>query len=161
MTARWYGEDIAFRSALEAAARRRYGRHLTVRLTEPPPARAGHPAGVGDLVYQLDNIEVRGRHETTPVEVRFYAELPPPYRNIIDASDYPHVFADRRKPSPHRLSDLSLCLYYPADPPELRWRSEMGLLALLDAAAEHLCFEDYWRRNKDWLGREAPHGIHA
>lgn len=163
MVARWYGEDLAFRTAVEADARRRYGRHLCVRQGPDYFVEGRHGISVlpGDLIYFVDGIPVRGRSMNVPVEVRFRPVLPPSYGRLIRANDYPGVYAEQEMASPHRLPDRALCLYYPGDPPELRWESRMGLLSLLDAAAEHLCFEGYWRRHGTWLGAEAPHGFAA
>jgi hypothetical protein len=120
-----------------------------------------HQPVVGPLIYSVDGVDVRGRVMAVPVQVRFYPALPPTFARVLAPEDYPTVFADRGRPSPHRLHDDALCLYYPWDPPELRWSASMGLLRLLEAAAEHLYFEQYWRDNRVWLGREAPHGVVA
>jgi hypothetical protein len=163
VAARWYGEDIAFRTAVEAGARRRYGRHLCVRQGADHIVDGRHGTIVvpGELIYAADGIPVRGRAINVPIEVHFRPLLPTAYGRLIRAEDYPSVYAEREMTSPHRLHDRALCLYHPGDPLELRWESRMGLLSLLDAAAEHLYFESYWRRHGDWLGDEAPHGFAA
>lgn len=60
--------------------------------------------------------------------------------------------------SEHRVGKHELCLYYPFDPPERRWRPENGLLALLTLARRHLYCEFLWRRDGYWPIEEAPHG---
>jgi hypothetical protein len=158
MTASWYGEDISFRIAIEAQARRRYGRHLSVELTGAHTYSVAGPAAQA-LVYRLDGLDVRGRDVQVPVEVRFRRRLPTQYRPLIAAEDYPLVLADRELESPHRVELNGLCLYAPWDPPELRWAASMGLLSLLDATADHLFREGYWREHAVWLGPQAPHGM--
>jgi hypothetical protein len=158
VTARWYGEEAAFRVALEAGARRRYGRHLTIEYL--PDVAWNLKFTPGPLVYIVDGIDVRGRVEAVPVEVQFHAKLPERIGRLIPAEDYPAVFADRGKPLKHRLGNGALCLYYPGDPPNMRWTASMGLLSLLEATAEHIYFEDYARAHGgQWLGVEAPHGV--
>jgi hypothetical protein len=146
---------------VEGAARRRYGRHLTVSLlpgmfaSEPP---IGHEPILGPLIYRLDALDVRGEVLPVPVEIHFRPTLPSWVRDIRP-EDYPSVYAERDAQSPHRLLDRGLCLYHPSDPPALRWTASMGLDVLLDMAAEHLYMERYWRANKHkWIGAEAPHG---
>jgi hypothetical protein len=82
----------------------------------------------------------------------------------LPARDMPEVRADPGVDSKHRNADDSLCLYFPEDPPERRWRSELGLAVLLDLVADHLFAELYWQlsggyRNGRWVLNEAPHGL--
>jgi len=60
--------------------------------------------------------------------------------------------------SEHRIDADELCLYYPWDPSERRWRPENGLLALLTLARRHLYCEFIWRRDQAWPVDEARHG---
>jgi hypothetical protein len=60
--------------------------------------------------------------------------------------------------SQHRIDAQELCLYYPWDPPERRWRPENGLFALLTLARRHLYCEFICRRERVWPVEEAPHG---
>lgn len=61
----------------------------------------------------------------------FFAD--PPYDTYGQhAEDYPRVWADRGRASPHRMPGDSLCLYSPFDPSARRWRAELGLLCLLN-----------------------------
>jgi hypothetical protein len=70
----------------------------------------------------------------------------------------PWIYADGPTDSPHRYGTHRLCVWDPADPPERRWVPEDGLLVLFAMISEHLFKEGYWRRNRKWLGDEAPHG---
>lgn len=147
----WYGNAPWWRVALEARARRVYGESLTV--TEWP----------GQLEYRVA-LDVRGPAELVEVRVLFYAD--PPYQTWgLDPSDYPRVFAERYRPSKHRMpDDDALCLYYPRDPEWRRWTADKGLLDLLDLIVDHLCCEDLWRATGGfeggvWPGDEAEHGF--
>ena len=60
--------------------------------------------------------------------------------------------------SPHRYLDGSLCMWFPADPPAMRWQFDNGLLRLLEITVNHLFREAWWRETAEWLGPEAPHG---
>lgn len=159
MTARWYGEEPAFRESLEGPARTRFGRHLTVDLHPDHFGAATPAARYGPLVFRIDNLAVRGRDQPTKVEIWFRAEVPIARAAGIPADEFPSVY-DQFDSGPHRHGDGGLCLYYPYDPVHLRWTPAQGLTALYDMASEHLYFEDYYRRNnRVWLGREAPHGL--
>jgi len=148
----WYGFQAEWWVPLERDARRRYGAALQRRLAAT------------SITYRLDGLHVPGRAGEVPVEVRFYAV--PPYDCYgLDAEDYPRVWADRDLPSPHRMPDRSLCLYYPLDPPERRWVARRdGLAVLFDLIADHLFCELHWRatgavRHGEWVGDEAAHGF--
>jgi len=147
----WYGSSAAWQVNLLAAARRRYGDGVQLEL------------GMGELTCRHVGLEVRGRRMLIPVAIRFYAQ--PRYHCFgLPPQDYPLVFADPDAASPHRFLNDALCLYYPKDPPDLRWTSDRGLASLLDLIEAHLFFEEYWRRTGGlhrglWLGDEAPHGI--
>jgi hypothetical protein len=69
----------------------------------------------------------------------------------------PDVYTHLRVESPHRYSDGSLCMWYPADPPESRWTRRDGAAALLGHIVAHLTREEWWRRTGEWPGPEAPH----
>ncbi len=60
--------------------------------------------------------------------------------------------------SEHRYFGPWLCLYYPGDPPERRWKLEDGLLRLFDIARRHVFGEHVWRQTGKWPIAEAPHG---
>jgi hypothetical protein len=55
----------------------------------------------------------------------------------------------------------SLCLWYPKDPPHLRWSWHHGLDAYLRIVQRHLWKEEYFRRTGLWVGEDAPHGERA
>lgn len=69
----------------------------------------------------------------------------------------PRVYADGPSRSPHRYTDRSLCMWYPYDPPEQRWRLRDGPEVLLGLVVAHLLREEWWRRTGEWPGEEAPH----
>lgn len=147
----WYGADPVWALPFERDAKRKYGTLIRRDLFERT------------LLYRHAGLEIPGRSEPVPVAVRF--EKTPCYETFgLRPEDYPRVFADHGFPSPHRMPDGSLCLYYPLDPVERRWIAADGLLALLNIAADHIFYETYWRRTGGkgrgrWLGDEAPHGI--
>jgi hypothetical protein len=51
-----------------------------------------------------------------------------------------------------------LCLWYPDDPPALRWQWSDGLAAFITIAHRHLQAEEYWRRTGNWPAEDVPHG---
>lgn len=63
-----------------------------------------------------------------------------------------------RDASEHRNDDLALCLYFPRDPPERRWKPFDGLLRLFDLGRRHLLGEYILRNTGRWPIEEAPHG---
>lgn len=147
---RWYGEDPVWRLPMEAVTRRRFGTQLRTVPTQ------------NTLEYSLPALPVSGRD---PVAVTITFDRQPGYRHFqLPPQDFPTVHADPGALSKHRNPDGSLCLFYPFDPPDQRWTSEMGLNVLLDLVAEHLFAELFWRqtgghRHGRWVLNEAPHGI--
>lgn len=146
----WYGLDPAWRIPLVAAARRRHGRDLTITVRRRR------------LTYRLAGLPVTARPDPVPVTITFEDLGPDPIFGL-PARDTPTVFADEGAASKHRNGDGSLCLYYPGDPIERRWHSELGLAVLLDLTAEHLFAELHWRNtgggdDGEWVLDEAPHG---
>lgn len=71
--------------------------------------------------------------------------------------EVPRVFVDGPTESPHRYSDDSLCMWFPYDPPEARWRPGNGPSALLGHIAAHLIKEQWYRQTGDWPGDEVGH----
>ena len=146
----WYGATAAWWVPFERDAKRKHGDDITTTL------------GLGRLTYTI-RLEVTGVLDPIPVTVAFFAD--PPYPTFgLPAQDYPRVWADTVETSPHRMPDKSLCLYYPADPQQRRWHSELGLLSLLNLTRDHLFFEHHWRSTGGssggvWLGPEADHGF--
>ncbi len=60
--------------------------------------------------------------------------------------------------SPHRWRpNGELCMWYPGDPPALRWVPSDGLPALLACIRTHLVREAWWRETGEWVGDQAPH----
>ena len=147
---RWYGSGPAWRTAMEARARREHGSGLSARL------------GAGRLTYTVD-LDAPGRLKPVPVMISFY-DTPPYDCYGLPPADYPRVHAEQGAPSPHRMpTDNALCLWYPFDPPERRWTADKGLLDLLDIITSHLLYEAYWRSSGGvtrgiWAGDEAAHG---
>jgi hypothetical protein len=83
-----------------------------------------------------------------------------PYRVTIEFGsnnpDVPHITVPGPT-SPHRYNDGSLCIWYPYDPPEQRWTSREGGVALAGHICTHLIREAWWRETGEWAGEEAPH----
>lgn len=50
-------------------------------------------------------------------------------------------------------------MWYPDDPPELRWARPDPPGELLGLIILHLLREEWWRRTGEWIGDEAPHPI--
>lgn len=155
MTTRWYGQDPQWWVPFESEARVRYGADLKVT----------HQAN--KIVYSVC-VDVLGRPAKTPVTLIFYG-VAPYFCYGLRPQDYPLVHADVGALSPHRLAGSALCLYKPLDPPAQRWRSENGLLSLINLARRHLLLEDCWRltgghgtpgskRKGVWAGNES-HGF--
>lgn len=146
----WFGARPEWKLPFQRDARRYYGDAVTGELKQ------------GCLLYRHQGLDVPGRRDPVPVLVRFFAE--PKYDTFgLAPWDSPRVFADQGLPSPHRMPDDSLCLFYPADPPDRRWTADDGLLQLLQLVGDHLYFETYWRHTGGhlggtWLAPEAPHG---
>ncbi|HEY0238710.1 MAG TPA: hypothetical protein VGC37_08695 [Friedmanniella sp.] len=115
------------------------------------------------LTYQHAALRVPGRHTPAQVRIEFWADAPETYG--LPPQDYPTVRVDPSLPSPHRMPDRSLCLFYPDDPPERRWIAHRdGLNTLLVLIEHHLFAEDVWRMSGGehggvWVLDEAPHGL--
>lgn len=84
---------------------------------------------------------------TREIEVHFSLGTP----------NVPHIFSDGPTDSPHRYSDSSLCIWYPYDPKEARWRPIDGPAALLGHIAAHLIKEQWYRRTGEWPGEQIHH----
>lgn len=164
----WYAASPQFQQALgvgldEVAEHR--GRVTTDlrRQDEPPHYRV--------LVYRHAGLDVPGRRHAVHVEVQFHED--PSFTTYgLEPADYPRVTADPGASSKHRNPDGSLCLYFPRDPEERRWRHTTGLAVLFEIVRKHLVLEDRWRATGGagdergrgegvWLGDEAPHGFPA
>jgi len=71
----------------------------------------------------------------------------------------------RQRPWKHRYpfqpdhgSCNQLCLWFPGDPPPLRWEWSDGLEDYVSRVHRHLFYEECWRRTGDWPAEDAPHG---
>lgn len=84
---------------------------------------------------------------TRRVEIHFSPRRP----------EMPYVFVDGPDESPHRYADGSLCMWYPDDPAEARWRPVNGPTILLGHIAAHLIKEQWYRRTGDWPGDHVDH----
>jgi hypothetical protein len=51
-----------------------------------------------------------------------------------------------------------LCLWYPGDPPWLKWTWDDGLAEYLRIVQRHLWYEECWRRFGSWPAEDVPHG---
>jgi hypothetical protein len=51
-----------------------------------------------------------------------------------------------------------LCLWFPDDPPALKWDWSDGLVAYITIVHRHLQAEEFWRRTGSWPAEDAPHG---
>ena len=96
--------------------------------------------------YESRTIEMHFRRPTAePALTRVYADGP---------VESPHRYAPHPKDAQQRTS---LCIWYRADPPELRWVPADGLLTLIELTRVHLFKEAYYRETGEWLGAEVPH----
>jgi hypothetical protein len=77
--------------------------------------------------YESRTIEMHFRRPTAdPALTRVYADGP---------VESPHRYAPHPKDAQQRTS---LCIWHPADPPELRWVPADGLLTLIELTRVHL-----------------------
>ena len=72
--------------------------------------------------------------------------------------EVPRVVVDGPSNSPHRYADNTLCMWYPSDPPNLRWGPVDGSADLVTRIAAHLIREAWWRETAEWIGPEVAHG---
>ena len=104
------------------------------------------------------------------VKVRPYRFEPREVEAFVPFSNRePLVLVDGPTLSPHRYyvdgrGFVRLCIWYPKDPSDKKWRQDDGLLALFGLTLTHLIREGYYREDiakygiAEWLGPEAPHG---
>jgi hypothetical protein len=52
-----------------------------------------------------------------------------------------------------------LCLWYPDDPPHLKWAWDAGIDEYLRIVQRHLWNEEFWRRFSYWPTEDTPHGL--
>ncbi len=130
LKAPWWRRDVAARGRMEAGIRSKY-----------PGIKISKKAN--QLSYELDiDLEV---YESRRLRIVFKADEP---------ASCVEVFADGPTKSPHRYGEKRLCMWYPADPPELRWLPKHQLVGLVEMARLHLFREEYWRRTGGWDGGE-------
>jgi hypothetical protein len=73
--------------------------------------------------------------------------------NRLPTRSAPIVVADGPARSRHRytwLRPTALCMWYPRDPPAMRWRLQEGITGLIDRARVHLLREAWWRTTSSW-----------
>lgn len=150
----WYGVDPCWFVPFERDAKRAMRRHISTDVTV-----------LDQLTYTVRDLEVVGDDVDHGVTIRFHRD--PPYPTFGQAQeDCPRVTSSPTLESPHRFGDDALCLWQPQDPPECRWTSRLGLLALIELVRRHLFLELHWRktggrRRGVWLLQDAPHGLRA
>lgn len=107
----------------------------------------------GFLEYRYDfAVEVVGTHEMRKIQVYWSPGRPEdPVTRMSGVACRRH-----RNRSSDPLLDLSLCLWYPSDPPKDRWTLAGGLRQLRDLAATHAFCESRCRLGEPWHKREAP-----
>lgn len=114
------------------------------------------------------DIEISGSAKSLTYELELGLEVYESRRVTIvfkvgEPASCVEVFADGPTESPHRYGENKLCMWHPADPPELRWLPEHRLVGLIEMARLHLFREEYWRRKGgrnggEWLGPEIHPG---
>jgi hypothetical protein len=77
-----------------------------------------------------------------------------------DGDAWTFILSGRDRQFDHRQVETprTLCLFYPDDPPALRWIPEDGFEPLVTIAARHVVYEEAARRNGMWPVEDAPHG---
>jgi hypothetical protein len=97
-------------------------------------------------------VEVVGSHEVRRIHVYWSPARPDdPVTRMSGIACRRH-----RNRSSDPIRELSLCLWYPSDPPEDRWTLDGGLRQLRDLAATHAFCESQCRRGEPWPKRESP-----
>ena len=99
---------------------------------------------VGNAVLFSGAVEVPETEITRRVTLIF---------NRLPSAATPIVVADGPTASRHRytwLRPTALCMWYPRDPPVMRWRLQEGITGLIDRARVHLLREAWWRSTGRW-----------
>lgn len=68
---------------------------------------------------------------------------------------------DDRRLFYHRNPNGDLCMWFPGDPPSLRWTAVKPLVDLILITRRHLIYEEFYRRNNWWPVEDVPHGFQA
>jgi hypothetical protein len=153
---RWWVDERSLLWKLEHHARDPYLRPLAPSLVRDHPGLRRHAAALRVREWDLWGWVSIVEGDWRP---RRLVALFPYAPWLLD----PHVLClDGPTDSPHRNAPLWLCLYYPSDPPERRWKLSDGLGRLFDLARMHVWCEHIWRKNgrrpEDWPTPQAPHG---
>jgi hypothetical protein len=130
----------------------------------PPPWHA-KPAARIRFVRELRGVRnleaARSARYKGAFGVQFDIEprgVPSRHVQIFFKSFIPHVFVDGPVESPHRFADGGLCMWYPEDPPERKWKRRDGGGVLVADISAHLVKEEWWRMTGEWPGGEVRHG---
>ena len=149
--AAWYGADPVWRGPMEARAFREFQGQITRHVA------------ADSLTYSIPEFGIPGGPKGVSITIRFdrYGQ---PRHFGLPARDMPTVTCRPEVASPHRNPDGSMCLWFPADPPDKRWQSEQGLDCLVGIVANHLFAEYHWAKTGghnggEWLLDEACHGF--
>lgn len=105
------------------------------------PVRSTKYPGAFGVEFDMEPFGVPRRH----VQIFIY--------NVIA-----HVLVDGPTDSPHRYQDGTLCIWYPDDPPEQKWKRRDGAAVLVADIAAHLIKEEWWRMTGEWPAGEVRHG---
>lgn len=157
---KWFATDLDWLLPFEAEARSTYGSRLHARLSVD--AFSADPAVSQRLTYRVDGVDANGMAPSATLSVVF-SSAPEPHG--IPPRDWPRVYSSGPPPNRavvgeeayHRHADGALCLWYPADPPERRWVSSMGLASLLVLAERHLFLEHAAALTGEWVAEAAEH----
>jgi len=136
----------------------------------------GNPVGATAILKELDCVEwvsllrlsegqLTFQITLVPCDVVFIAEGYPVERiNLLlyrngDIHAIPKWRKGRKWNHRYRHFGIAtgLCLWYPHDPPELRWTWDDGLEEYVLIVSRHLIYEEYWRRTGEWPVEDAPH----
>ena len=140
----WYGADPCFFYPLEKEARAQLPERFTVSY------------GPGVLRYQIYQLDVPGDELRHDITIEFWRVPPYPTLGHL-AQDYPRIFTSVDRRRKHVFDDGSLCVWQPRDPEARQWRSEMGLLVLVEMVRRHLLLEMDCFVTGEWAIEEAPH----
>jgi hypothetical protein len=58
----------------------------------------------------------------------------------------------------HTYDGFYFCLWFPDDPPQLKWDWSKGFATYLWILDRHVLYEEQWRRSGEWPVEDAPHG---
>jgi hypothetical protein len=113
---------------------------VAIRITFAPPLEL-KPHGYPDEAVRIVQLADTSRH-------------PLPYA----LPEGPPRTWEHRYPVSAPLYIAPLCLWYPDDPPALRWDWSQDFLTYVAIVQRHLWSEEYYRRTERWPAEDAPHG---